>query len=185
LARPRVKDVRFGEPVVGELRHAIPGGAVPLAASSERAPPEVGHVLPKRRERPAIGHLRVLRGSDHAQVGDRASVSRPGADNLEEACKKGHKKGHQRRYRLGLPGDGLRQRSRDNHHRSQRSCPRDTRPIRPTVRSLPAETPEASRWTCSASPRSSTRMRRRRARCSRSPQNSPKTNNPPRPLGSC
>ena len=38
---------------------------------------------------------------------------------------------------------------------------------------------------CSASPRSSTRMRRRRARCSRSPQNSPKTNNPPRPLGSC
>ena len=60
LARPRVKDMRFGEPVVGELRNAIPGGAVPLAASSERAPPEVGHVLPERRERPAIGRNRIV-----------------------------------------------------------------------------------------------------------------------------
>src|SRR5437588_6722113 len=58
LARPRVKDVRFREPVVGELRDAIPGGAVPLAASSERAPPEVGHVLPERRERPAAARIR-------------------------------------------------------------------------------------------------------------------------------
>src|SRR5262249_990504 len=54
-----MKDVRFGEPVVGELLNAIPGGAVPLAASSERAPPEAGHVLPGR-ERPAIGRNRVV-----------------------------------------------------------------------------------------------------------------------------
>ena len=55
------------------------------------------------------------------------------AENLEEACKKGHKKGHQRRYRLGLPGDGLRQRSRDNHHCCQDTYLKDMRPIRPTV----------------------------------------------------
>src|SRR5215472_10649935 len=55
-----MKDVRFGEPVVGELRNAVPGGTVPLAASSERASPEVGHVLPERRERPTIGRNRVV-----------------------------------------------------------------------------------------------------------------------------
>ena len=44
--------------------------------------------------------------------------------------------------------------------------------------------PKGSRWTCSASPPSFTRTRRGRARGSRSPRNSPKTNNSPRPFSS-
>jgi hypothetical protein len=44
--------------------------------------------------------------------------------------------------------------------------------------------PKGLPWTCSASPRSSIRMRRRLARSSRSPRSLLKTNNPPRPLGS-
>ena len=52
---PRVKDVRLGEPVISELRHTLPCETVFLAASPKRSSPEVGHVVPERRERPAVG----------------------------------------------------------------------------------------------------------------------------------
>ena len=50
----------FGKPVVGQPRHAIPGEAVFLAASPKRAPPEVGHMMPERRERPAVCRDRIV-----------------------------------------------------------------------------------------------------------------------------
>ena len=42
---PRVKDVRLGEPVVGELRHTLPCEAVFLAASPKRSKPEAQHIV--------------------------------------------------------------------------------------------------------------------------------------------
>src|SRR6516162_9870806 len=54
LIRPGMKDARSGKPVVGQFRHPIPREAVLLAATPERSPPEVGHVMPERRERPTI-----------------------------------------------------------------------------------------------------------------------------------
>ena len=61
--------------------------------------------------------------------------------------------------------------------------PRSMRRIRPIASSSPAETLTASPWTCSASPPSSTRIRRKPALSSRSPRNLLTTNNsatPPR-----
>src|SRR3954463_5380522 len=45
LLRPRVKDARFGEPVVGDLGDPLPRRAVLLAASPQRASPEVDDVV--------------------------------------------------------------------------------------------------------------------------------------------
>ena len=52
LIGPRMKDARSGKPVVGQFRHPIPRKAVLLAGAPERSTPEVGHVMPERRERP-------------------------------------------------------------------------------------------------------------------------------------
>jgi hypothetical protein len=51
LLGPGMKDARRGKPVVGQFRHPIPREAVLLAAPPEGSTPEVGHVMPERRER--------------------------------------------------------------------------------------------------------------------------------------
>ena len=58
---PRVKDVRLGEPVIGELRHTLPCEAVFLAASPKRSSPEVGHVVPERMHQPIPSQGRWLK----------------------------------------------------------------------------------------------------------------------------
>jgi hypothetical protein len=50
LLRPRVKDARFGEPVVGNLGDPLPRRAVLLAAS-----PEVDDVVVERLQGTAVG----------------------------------------------------------------------------------------------------------------------------------
>src|SRR5262249_9216763 len=54
-------DARFGKPLVGDPRYAIPGGAISLAASQERPPPVIDDMLSERLERPAIIGNRVVR----------------------------------------------------------------------------------------------------------------------------
>src|SRR6516165_4780277 len=60
LIGPGMKDARNGKPVVGQLRHPIPREAVLLATTPERSTPEVGHVMPERRERPTICGYRIV-----------------------------------------------------------------------------------------------------------------------------
>src|SRR5262249_36624053 len=60
LIGPGMKDARSGKPVVGQFRHPIPREAVLLAAAPQRSTPEVGHVMPERRERPAICGYRIV-----------------------------------------------------------------------------------------------------------------------------
>src|SRR5215831_13703329 len=57
LIGPGMKDAWRGKPVVGQFRHPIPREAVLLAAAPERSTPEVGHVMPERRERPTLSRL--------------------------------------------------------------------------------------------------------------------------------
>src|SRR5271169_1872689 len=58
--RPRMKDARYGEPVVAELRGTLPHEPTPLAASLERAPPQVGHTEPERCQRPDVRWDRIV-----------------------------------------------------------------------------------------------------------------------------
>ena len=60
LIGPGMKDTRSGKPVIGQFRHPMPREAVLLAAASERSTPEVGHVMPERRERPTICGYRII-----------------------------------------------------------------------------------------------------------------------------
>src|ERR1700738_855938 len=60
LVGPRMKDARRGKPVSDQLRHAFPCEPSFLAAPPERAPPEIGHIMPERRERPAISRDRIV-----------------------------------------------------------------------------------------------------------------------------
>src|SRR6516164_11283739 len=60
LIGPGMKDARSGKPVVGQFRHPIPREAVLLGAAPERSTPEVGHIMPERRERPAICGYRIV-----------------------------------------------------------------------------------------------------------------------------
>src|SRR5260370_30295095 len=55
-----MKDARLGKPVIDQLRHAVPYEPAFLTAPPKRAPPEVGHMMPKRRKRSAIGWDRVV-----------------------------------------------------------------------------------------------------------------------------
>src|SRR5246500_4422251 len=55
-----MKDTRRGKPGVGQFRHPIPREAVLLAAPPKRSTPEVSHVMPERRERPAIRGYRII-----------------------------------------------------------------------------------------------------------------------------
>ena len=43
-----------GQPVVDKFLHALPCEPVFLTSSPERASPVIGHIMPERRERPAI-----------------------------------------------------------------------------------------------------------------------------------
>ena len=45
FTRPGVKEVRSGEPGIGQLRHPRPCERVFLAAPPQRAPPQVGHMV--------------------------------------------------------------------------------------------------------------------------------------------
>src|ERR1700751_2624853 len=58
--RPRMKDARSGEPIVAELRGTLPHEPTPLAASLERAPPQVGHTEPERCPRPGVRWERIV-----------------------------------------------------------------------------------------------------------------------------
>src|SRR3984893_5703084 len=55
-----MKDARRGKPVSDQLRHAFPCEPAFLAAPPERSPPEIGHIMPERRERPAICRDRIV-----------------------------------------------------------------------------------------------------------------------------
>ena len=60
LIGPGMKDARSRKPVVDQFRNPIPREAVFLAAAPERSTPEVGHVMPERRERPTICGYRIV-----------------------------------------------------------------------------------------------------------------------------
>src|SRR5215831_3251495 len=55
VAGPRMKDNRLREPGVGQLRHPFPRDPILLAATPQRAPPEVGDMVPENVECTAIG----------------------------------------------------------------------------------------------------------------------------------
>src|SRR5271169_3936159 len=48
--RPRVKDFRSGQPVLGDFPCPLPCGLVSLAASFKRAPPEFSHTASEYHE---------------------------------------------------------------------------------------------------------------------------------------
>ena len=73
LVRPGMKDARFGEPVVGQLRHRLPCRAIFLTAPLERAPPEIGDMVTERRDGSPVGRHRVV-------------VEEPGDDLLEPSA---------------------------------------------------------------------------------------------------
>jgi hypothetical protein len=58
LVWPWVEDTRFGKPAVSDLSDALPSGVIFLPAPLERAPPEIDHVIPERRQRAKIGRKR-------------------------------------------------------------------------------------------------------------------------------
>jgi len=60
LVRPGVEEARFGEPVVGELPDPLPAQAVLLAATPERAPPEIRDVVSERCDGSHVGRDRVV-----------------------------------------------------------------------------------------------------------------------------
>ena len=47
IARPKMKDDRFREPGICQLRHPFPRDPILLAATPQRAPPEVRDVVPE------------------------------------------------------------------------------------------------------------------------------------------
>src|SRR6478672_2603617 len=61
IARPRMEDGRFREAVVHQLRHPFPRHPVLLATSAQRAPPEVGDLVPEYMQRLTVGwHCMVV-----------------------------------------------------------------------------------------------------------------------------
>src|ERR1700716_2259588 len=55
-----MKDTRRGKPVGDQLRHAFPREPIFLTAPPKRSSPEIGHIMPERRERPTICRNRVV-----------------------------------------------------------------------------------------------------------------------------
>src|SRR5438105_4939747 len=55
-----MKDARFGEEVVGDLRYPRPRCPIGLAAPLKRAPPEVEDAVAEGRDGPAVGRNRVV-----------------------------------------------------------------------------------------------------------------------------
>src|SRR6266536_6030519 len=47
IARPRMEDDRFREPVVRQLRHPCPRDSILVAATPQRSPPEVDDMVPE------------------------------------------------------------------------------------------------------------------------------------------
>lgn len=60
LCWPWVKDARGREPRGSNPRHASPRQAISLAATPERAPPQIGDVVAERRQRAPIRRHRVV-----------------------------------------------------------------------------------------------------------------------------
>src|SRR5215218_1163186 len=60
FARPGVKEVRSGEPGIGQLRHPRPCEPVFLAAPAQRAPPQVGHMVAEGHEGTAVRWHRMI-----------------------------------------------------------------------------------------------------------------------------
>jgi hypothetical protein len=55
-----MKDTRRGKPVSDQLRHAFPCEPIFLTAPPKRSSPEIGHIMPERRERPTVCRNRVV-----------------------------------------------------------------------------------------------------------------------------
>ena len=55
-----MKDDRFRKPVVRQLRHPCPRDPILLAATPQRAPPEVGDMVPEHVQCPSIGRHGVV-----------------------------------------------------------------------------------------------------------------------------
>ena len=60
IARPGMKDRRFREPVVHQLRHSCPREPILLAATPQRAPPEIGDMVPERVQSTSVGRHGVV-----------------------------------------------------------------------------------------------------------------------------
>src|SRR3954452_21275677 len=60
FTRPGVKEVRSGEPGVGQLRHPRPCEPVFLAGPPQRAPPQVGHMVAEGHEGTAVRWHRMI-----------------------------------------------------------------------------------------------------------------------------
>jgi hypothetical protein len=58
--RPRVKDFRFGQPVIGDLPRPFPCGSVSVAALFKFTPPEFRHTFPEYHERLYVRWHRVI-----------------------------------------------------------------------------------------------------------------------------
>src|SRR5262249_2872693 len=60
IARPRMEDARFREPVVRQLRHPCPRKPSLLAATPQRAPPEVSDMVSEDVQCPGVGRHGVV-----------------------------------------------------------------------------------------------------------------------------
>src|SRR5215469_14990128 len=60
ITRPGMKDIRFREPVVHQLRHPFPRYPILLAAPPQRAPPEVGDMVSEDFHRLSVGRHCVV-----------------------------------------------------------------------------------------------------------------------------
>jgi hypothetical protein len=55
IARPRMEDDRFRKPGVHQLRHPCPRDPILLAATPQRAPPEIGDMVPEHVQCESVG----------------------------------------------------------------------------------------------------------------------------------
>src|SRR5436309_6352198 len=60
IAGPGMEDGRFREPSIRQLCHSFPGGAILLAATPQRAPPEVADMVPKDVQGTTVGRHCVV-----------------------------------------------------------------------------------------------------------------------------
>src|SRR5262249_44553532 len=60
IARPRMKDDRFREPGLRPLRHPYPRDAILVAATPQRAPPEVDDMVPEHGQCMGVGRHGVI-----------------------------------------------------------------------------------------------------------------------------
>src|SRR6266567_1831111 len=60
IARPRMEDNRFRKPGIHQLRHPFPRHPILLAATPQRAPPEVDHMMPEHIQCLTVGRHCVI-----------------------------------------------------------------------------------------------------------------------------